>query len=544
METTIPSIKSITVKTNKFSKDDSKDTKNTEDTFGAVMTQATMQNQAPVQNNQPKETTQSGNDEETKIVVSDSSSSSGNKLQSAVKSASGKDTDKIDADELKKLLSGNTEVSKIIKELMSKSESVNDILNELICSVSAQGIDTKSIADLLSKLQSGNSSEGVPDILSKLTSSQKDTLKEVTELIQKLAKAIESTGETSKTSNSTDDFIKLLTESDQTAKSSENKEAVNKNTVTIEKLVNTIFGKNDSKESQKASIMDNNQLTAVTIGTDNKKESLDDIVKSLLEKVSQESSGTKEAAVSASKTDKTVIKTPLADVKDDKGTTKSDTKAVSLDVKDAAKSGETIVKAKSSNSADTKGKDSLAGFTGKSDEETSHGNSSEKADFKTVMSTQTNLNKVSANSTVKADNVTFANVTRPEDLVDITVNRFKSMKLPEITELKVKLRPEDMGEITVKVVLEKGQVNGSIHATKNEVVTAIQSQMDNLKQELKSNNVNLNHLSVNVGTGDNYENQGRRNFDQNSNSRHSSYSDIMDDTIEEVNEEKGFTIMA
>lgn len=133
-------------------------------------------------------------------------------------------------------------------------------------------------------------------------------------------------------------------------------------------------------------------------------------------------------------------------------------------------------------------------------------------------------------------------ITKPEDILEVAVEKFKSLRLPDRTELNLRLRPAELGELTVKLVLEKGQVNGSIMAENKDVVNLLKSQIDGLKQELKNNNVNLS--SLNIGhSGDNMLNSGRggREFSNNS-SRSRKYEEYED--LTPLHEEDGFTIMA
>lgn len=148
-----------------------------------------------------------------------------------------------------------------------------------------------------------------------------------------------------------------------------------------------------------------------------------------------------------------------------------------------------------------------------------------------------------SNPDVKIDAKEVVNIAKAEDLVEVVVHRFKSLRLPEITELRVKLRPEDLGDITIKVVLEKGQINGTIQAEKREVVNMLQSQMDNLKQDLRNNNVNLNNISVSIESDGSFEGRNQRHFaqDERRNARH------VVEVFEEnkvKNIEEGFDIIA
>lgn len=128
--------------------------------------------------------------------------------------------------------------------------------------------------------------------------------------------------------------------------------------------------------------------------------------------------------------------------------------------------------------------------------------------------------------------------TAPEiskDNIDRIVKSFKALRLPDSTELRVKLTPEELGEVTVKVVLEKGRISGNITADSKEAALMLQSKLDLLKEEMALKNVNLSNISVNVFTGNGDENgrQSSREFlnkhGQKSGSFHEYQTDIEDD---------------
>lgn len=135
-------------------------------------------------------------------------------------------------------------------------------------------------------------------------------------------------------------------------------------------------------------------------------------------------------------------------------------------------------------------------------------------------------------------------ITRNEDILDVAVNKFKSLRLPEFTEVRVKLKPEDLGEITVRVVLEKGQINGNITADKKEVAAILQNNIETLKQDLKNSNVNLTNISVNVESDGNFNNFQSRHFQQNENNHRKEFLNVMDEAVNDSIEQDGFNIFA
>ncbi|CCJ32601.1 flagellar hook-length control protein FliK [Caloramator australicus] len=123
---------------------------------------------------------------------------------------------------------------------------------------------------------------------------------------------------------------------------------------------------------------------------------------------------------------------------------------------------------------------------------------------------------------------------KAEEIVNITVEKFKSLRLPDITEVKVKLKPEALGEITVRVVLEKGEIKGNIIVEKKEVALVLQNNIENMKQELRQNNVNLSNISVYLSSDGFNENAGRNFKDfARQNRQHNLDLDFEEDIFEE-----------
>lgn len=128
-------------------------------------------------------------------------------------------------------------------------------------------------------------------------------------------------------------------------------------------------------------------------------------------------------------------------------------------------------------------------------------------------------------------------ISKNNDIVEVTVEKFKSLRLPDITELKVKLIPKELGEITVKLVLEKGQINGNIIATKKETAEVLQNQITTLKHNLEENNIQLSNLSINLKNEDNYNGRHSNQKYPNDNRKNSKDAvQTFEDAINEVSD--------
>lgn len=136
-------------------------------------------------------------------------------------------------------------------------------------------------------------------------------------------------------------------------------------------------------------------------------------------------------------------------------------------------------------------------------------------------------------------------IEKPQDLIELTVEKFKTLRLPGSTEVTVKLKPEELGEVTLKLVLEKGQINGSITAERKEIVMMLQNNLEQLKTELKNSNVNLNNLSVNIQSGEEFDrDNSRRGFSNRQNKNNHRTLQAFEDDIQSYDMIEGFNIIA
>jgi flagellar hook-length control protein FliK len=180
-----------------------------------------------------------------------------------------------------------------------------------------------------------------------------------------------------------------------------------------------------------------------------------------------------------------------------------------------------------------------------------------KPEVKTITTLQTanNFEQVNGLNNTKNDNT--INITQqpkvpestliknPQDIIDITVEKFKTLKLPGSTEVTVKLRPEELGDVSLKLVLEKGQINGSITADRKEVVLMLQNNLEQLKTDLKNNNVNLNNITVNIQAGEDFESKNsRKGFSNKQNKNNHRIVQAFEEEIQSYDLQEGLNIIA
>jgi flagellar hook-length control protein FliK len=172
----------------------------------------------------------------------------------------------------------------------------------------------------------------------------------------------------------------------------------------------------------------------------------------------------------------------------------------------------------------------------------------------TPLETANNFGQGTGLNNVKNENINMvtqqdkvpesALIEKPQDLIDITVEKFKTLKLPGSTEVTVKLNPKELGEVSLRLVLEKGQINGSITAERKEVVFMLQNNLEQLKTDLKNNNVNLNNITVNIQAGDDFNSNNRRGFNNKQTKNNNKIAQAFKEEIQSYDLLEGFNIIA
>lgn len=83
------------------------------------------------------------------------------------------------------------------------------------------------------------------------------------------------------------------------------------------------------------------------------------------------------------------------------------------------------------------------------------------------------------------------------------VDQARLLRLPEQTEMVIRLKPEHLGELTLKVsVTPNGAVNASFHTDNAAVRTIIETSMLQLKQELQAQGLKVDNVGVYAGLSD------------------------------------------
>ena len=94
------------------------------------------------------------------------------------------------------------------------------------------------------------------------------------------------------------------------------------------------------------------------------------------------------------------------------------------------------------------------------------------------------------------------------------VEQARLLRLPEETQMVIRLKPEHLGELTLKVsVAASGAVNAAFHTDNASVRAIIETSMIQLKHELQAQGLKVDNVGVYAGLGDHSMMNGQQDAD-------------------------------
>lgn len=117
-------------------------------------------------------------------------------------------------------------------------------------------------------------------------------------------------------------------------------------------------------------------------------------------------------------------------------------------------------------------------------------------------------------STEKSD-VPAAN--SPVDRYNVTgqiVEHVKLVNRSSASEMIIKLKPEHLGELTLKITVDSGVVNASFHSNNNEVRSIIEAALPQLKQDISNVGLKVENVGVYAGLDQFFSNNQQGNAPQ------------------------------
>jgi Flagellar hook-length control protein len=97
-----------------------------------------------------------------------------------------------------------------------------------------------------------------------------------------------------------------------------------------------------------------------------------------------------------------------------------------------------------------------------------------------------------------------------DDVLNQILDRIKVTGDKNISELHVSLKPEELGEVSIRLVLEKGAMTGRIMVENSDVKSLIESNLQDIKDTLRNQHINVSDVNVSVGLGGGNQSQEQR----------------------------------
>lgn len=131
------------------------------------------------------------------------------------------------------------------------------------------------------------------------------------------------------------------------------------------------------------------------------------------------------------------------------------------------------------------------------------GGSQEKAAAETTDQTTTPVfaptfdrQQVASQVTAAADTTQAQPTSDPYNIAGQIVDQAKLITKQDSSEMVIKLKPEHLGEVTMKVTVEAGTVSATFHAANPEVRGAIEATLTQLRQDMTAQGLKVDYVGV------------------------------------------------
>lgn len=169
-----------------------------------------------------------------------------------------------------------------------------------------------------------------------------------------------------------------------------------------------------------------------------------------------------------------------------------------------------------------------------SDDFLNFGNSENTDENILVNSQQQKIDVSSTNTFSRIASQKFANLNQQgQDVMNQLVEKLKANFNPSYNEIKIQLSPENLGDVTVKVITENGIVTAQFIAENEKVKEIIESNFSHLSDTLKAKGLNVSDLSVSVGQDNQSSDEQLGHYKKEQSKSSGRVSQILGDNYEE-----------
>lgn len=102
----------------------------------------------------------------------------------------------------------------------------------------------------------------------------------------------------------------------------------------------------------------------------------------------------------------------------------------------------------------------------------------------------------------------------PNNIAGQIVEQARLITRAQNSEMVIKLKPEHLGELTMRIVVENGTVSASFHSSNSDVRAALESSQLQFKQDMADQGIKVNHVGIYASLDQFSDNQQRSNSQQ------------------------------
>lgn len=122
-----------------------------------------------------------------------------------------------------------------------------------------------------------------------------------------------------------------------------------------------------------------------------------------------------------------------------------------------------------------------------------------QASFSNVLHQVSKDNQVASSDAVSQPSA--QTVQDSHEVVSQIVEHARLVKAPNASEMIIKLKPEHLGELTLKVAVDNGVVSATFHSANSEVRSIIEASIQQLKQDMAQQGLKVDNVGVYAGMG-------------------------------------------
>ncbi|WP_203636148.1 flagellar hook-length control protein FliK, partial [Thermobrachium celere] len=93
-------------------------------------------------------------------------------------------------------------------------------------------------------------------------------------------------------------------------------------------------------------------------------------------------------------------------------------------------------------------------------------------------------------------------LSNPREIVDVIVQKINILKNENLTEIKLLLKPRELGEISINLRYKNGELEATITTNNKNITSIINNNIDYLKEKISAIDYKIASVSININTND------------------------------------------